>query len=252
MNTPAASSVLEVPRVKGMPEMETAKIKDLVGTIEHDLHHQFHKEGIPEHVQATLADAGFTSSKLYRFFGETAKEVKESAMLMGLNPKEDWKAAGIIAKLQLIWSNTAMCEVAEEKDRAEKTMLGITPSGSSTDYTTVRKQYESLPGNKKQKKRRLPGNSIIDKIEAELLTGEFKAPRLIELPSKEEVDAAEEARVAANGVQVFPVLSATGVARMTLPARTKVPPIEDSGDFRNRIDLLEAGIDSSKIKNPNH
>ena len=206
----AAASSETVAIVKGLPEMDATKIKSLVQKMEHDLYHQLHKHEIQDHVIAVLVDAGFTSSKLFRFFGETAKEVKESAIVMGLNPKEDYKAAGIIAKIQLVWSNTAMCEVAEEKDRAEKKMLGITPSGTATDYTTVRKQYENLPGNKKQKTWRLPGNPIIDRIEAELLTGEFKAPRLIELPSKEEVDAAEAARIAANGIQAFPVLTATG------------------------------------------
>ena len=102
MNALAAASSTEVPMVKGLPELDSAKFKALVSKMDHDLHHQLHKHEVPEHVMAVLVDAGFTSGKLFRFFGETAAEVKENAITMGLKPKDDFKAAGIITKMQLV------------------------------------------------------------------------------------------------------------------------------------------------------
>ena len=85
-----------MPRVKGLPEWDSEKIKTLVSKMDHDLHHQLHKHEVPEHVIAVLVDAGFTSGKLFRFFGETAAEVKENAMTMGLKPKEDFRLRGLL------------------------------------------------------------------------------------------------------------------------------------------------------------
>ena len=71
--TDATASSATVIMIKGLPEMEAGQVKTLVGKIEHDLHHQLHKHEVPEQVMPTVADAGFTRSKLFRFFGETAK-----------------------------------------------------------------------------------------------------------------------------------------------------------------------------------
>ena len=245
----SASSTLSL---TGLTEKPDSEIMTLSDTIEHDLHHQFMQAKIPLHCMAVLAEAGFTSSKLFRFFGVDQTEVKEGAIQMGLDPKASLRDRGIIARLQGVWSNTASYEIAEEKDRAQKLTLGITPASKPSDYTAVRKQYEHLPGNKKQKKRLLPGNTVLDSMEAELVTGEFKAPRLIEIPSKEEVERAEEQRTDAHGVQVFPVLTASGVIRMTQSVKVKVPPIEEPESYRSRMDLLAAAVEFTKIKNPNH
>ena len=90
------------------------------------------------------------------------------------------------------------------------------------------------------------------RIEADLATGEFKAPRLIELPSNEEVEKAEDERINAHGIQAFPIITASGLVKVTTPAKVRIPPVEDTEAFRYRIDLLEMGVDFAKIKNPNH
>ena len=96
----------------------------------------------------------------------------------------------------------------------------------------------------------LPGNTILDRMDAELETGEFRAPRPIEIPSKEEVEQAEEDRSDKQGVQAFPVLTANGVVRMTQSIKAKVPPVEDPEEFRTRTDLLATAVEFTKIKNP--
>ena len=198
---PTATTTLaaETPvAVTGLKEMSPEIIETNVALMDPDLRHQMLQTGVPRHCIAVLAEAGFTSSKLFRCFGiadgsgsGSMEAVAKSARLMGLDPTKDLRSMAHIAKLQVVWSNTQAYEVAEERDRAEKRVLGITPSAKPCDYTVVRKQYEERMG-KKQKKRLLPGNTVTDRMDAELESGEFRAPKLIEIPSKEEVDRAEE------------------------------------------------------------
>ena len=158
---PTATTTLaaETPAaVTGLKEMSPEIIEAHVALMDPDLRHQMLQTGVPRHCIAVLAEAGFTSSKLFRCFGiadgsgsGSMEAVAKSARLMGLDPTKDLRSMAHIAKLQVVWSNTQAYEVAEERDRAEKRVLGITPSAKPCDYTVVRKQYEERIGNKNRR-----------------------------------------------------------------------------------------------------
>jgi len=169
---------------------------------------------------------------------------------MGLEPDKDLASMAQTAKLQVVWANCHAYEVAEEQDRADKKVLGIARTSNPRDYTVIRLQYEKkvCPDGPKKKKRELPGNTILDRMDYEIENAEFKAPRLVEIPSLEEVEDAEGERTDAHGITAFPVLTTKGVVRMSQSVKVKVPPISDPEEFRTRLDLLAAAVEFAKIK----
>ena len=98
--------------VTGLNEMSPEIIETNVALMDPDLRHQMLQTGVPKHCIAVLAEAGFTSSKLFRCFGiadgsgsGSMEAVAKSARLMGLDPTKDLRSMAHIAKLQVVWSN---------------------------------------------------------------------------------------------------------------------------------------------------
>ena len=227
------------------PEIEAAiELMDPV------LRHQMLTEGVSKHCAAVLAEAGFTSSRTFRCFASSMDHLALRVKVMGLEPEKDLVSMAQTAKLQVVWANCHAYEVAEEQDRAEKKVLGIPRASKPRDYTVIRQQYEKkvCPNGPKKKKRELPGNTILDRMDHEIENGEFKAPRLTEIPSLEEVEDAEEERTDAHGITAFPVVTAKGVVRMSQSIKVKIPPISDPEEFRTRMDLLATAVEFEKIK----
>ena len=80
--------------------------------------------------------------------------------------------------------------------------------------------------------KRLPGQSILDAIEAGLEEGEFKAPRLVELPSRHETTMASQGKTDSVGFTMS--LSMTGAVKINQPIKVKLNAPADGCEFRDR------------------
>ena len=169
--------------------MSTGDIATNAALLDADLKLAMDQGGVSQHCQALFGEAGFTSTKLFRSFGTSADGVTKSAALMGLK----------VAKLQAVWSTACAIQSAEDVDKAEKKVLGITRQLRSTDYNNLKVQYQKKHGKKKDDE--LPGAPILEKLELDLEEGEFRAPKLTEIPSKEEVAKANTDKTEAQGWQ---------------------------------------------------
>ena len=112
-----------------------------------------------------------------------------------------------------------------------------------SELTAVERAFKKQHGA--GSKRTTPGVTIVEKFEQDLQKGELRAPRLNELPSKEEVEAANESKVDTLGLAI--TVSGTG-ARLSVPVRVKIPMPSDSEEFRYRIDLKYKAIEYMKIR----
>ena len=96
--------------------------------------------------------------------------------------------------------------------------------------------------------KRLPGQSILDAIEAGLEEGEHRAPRLVELPSKHETTLATQGKTDSLGFTMS--LSMTGAVKINQPIKVKLKPPVDGCEFRDRIRILWAAYEFMKIRPP--
>ena len=158
-----------------------------IAKMDPDLRVQMTQGGVPNHCIAVLAEAGFTTSKMFRCFSPSLELLPTRATNMGIDPEKDLESMALVAKLQVVWATTTAYQVAKETDDAEKRVLGMTREMKPADYTVLRLQYEQLVKSKK-KKQDLPGKTILENMNQELEDGEFRAPRLIEIPSQAEVE----------------------------------------------------------------
>mgnify|MGYP000299806586 CR=1 FL=1 len=74
-------------------------------------------------------------------------------------------------------------QTAQDKAHAENKIMGIPSSMKVSEYTSMRMSYERAHG--KIPDARLPGVTLLERLEAETEEGEFIAPHLNEIPSKE-------------------------------------------------------------------
>lgn len=114
-----------------------------------------------------------------------------------------------------------------------------------SDYVATRVAYERIHG--KQETNKLPGPGIIDAMEAHLEEGWVKAPKLHELPSREETDKALEGKSDSNGFSM--TWAASGV-KVTQPVKVRLAPPRTTEEFRERIQLLCAAIGFLQIRHP--
>ena len=231
-----------MPLAEMSPEAITEEGKKMAS----DLYIQMTQGGISKHIIAILAKAGFTTTKMFQCFGSTMDGVAKTCKLMGIDGETSLEAFADVARLQCVWSAVKAFQTADDQDHADKRVLGMTRQIKPADYTVLRHQYEKAHG--KQKDRELPGSTILDVMERELEGGEFTAPRLRDLPSKQEVQVAEAARTDNLGVSAL-VLTTSG-ARLSQSVKVKIPPIADSEEMRTRLNLLEKAVEFTQIKNP--
>ena len=105
--------------------MSNEVIEENVAKMDPDLRIQMTQGGVPNHVIAVLAEAGFTSSKMFRFFSPSLEALPARAKLMGIDPEKDLVSMALVAKLQVVWATTSAYQVARETDDAEKKVLGM-------------------------------------------------------------------------------------------------------------------------------
>ena len=115
------------------------------------------------------------------------------------------------------------------------------------EYTTLQQQFKTAHGQLPPSE--LPGQTIVEQLDREIEEGEFTPFRLEEMPSKEEVIEANKTKTDNLGV---PVTMTTSGAVIRQQVRVKVKLPSDPEEFRHRFDLLWAGIELAKLKNPRH
>ena len=182
-------------------------------------------------------------------FGGSLEGVLETCKMVGFNPKKDIKSRSLASEVQFAWSSCSAISTAEEKQKAEKRVLGLTETMHASEYNTLRLMYEKAHGDKDFEDRKLPGTTLLEMFEKHLREGEYEAPTMTEIPSLKEVKEAEKTRGERNGVLAGIGMTTNG-AMIKQSVRVKVPPPNDCEGFRYRIKLLETSYEFIKLKNP--
>ncbi len=177
-------------------------------------------------------------------FGSTEAIVEKNCGLLGIK-SDTIEGVAQIASLQAAWASVRIFQVAQEKANAENRLMGIPNAVRSSDYTTMKLSYERL--HEKTPDARLPGITLIERLEAEIEEGVFTAPHLNEIPSKAEVTEASKAKNDSLGLAI--TFTSTG-AKMTQPVRVKLNMPSCTEELRDRIRLLEAAVEFIKIRSP--
>jgi hypothetical protein len=208
-----------------LPVMTPEAITEWSSKMDADLRIPFDQIGVSRHFMAVIAEAGFTSTRMFASFAQSTDGVKDSVVLAGLDVDTNLAALGQLGKIQTIWNTAKSVTVAEDNDKAEKKVLGISRQLKPTDYMVLKQQFEKKAG--KQKDEALPGMTILERMDMDLEEGEFRALRLSELPSKKEINDTNTDKQDAQGVAI--TLTASG-ARIFQSAKIKVPPPRDPED----------------------
>ena len=113
--------------------------------------------------------------------GDDVTDVGKAAKAMGLDKDNDLETISDIASLKTAWAACRKYQQAEDQNKADTKVLGLIAPMKSSEYMNIRLAFEKAHAVLED--NRLPGQSILDAIEACLEDGIYKAPRLIELPS---------------------------------------------------------------------
>jgi hypothetical protein len=178
-------------------------------------------------------------------FGTSAEGVESNCAMIGLSKEGGLDEWSEIASIQAAWQAMRTFQQAEDRQKAESKLLGFITPMKSSEYANAKKAYERSEG--KTEDDRLPGQTILDSMEADLEEGEYKAPRLNELPSRKEVLKANEGKTDASG---FTMTWATSGVKVSQPVRVNIFMPSNSDEFRDRIRLLCAALEFMKIRHP--
>jgi hypothetical protein len=138
-------------------------------------------------------------------------------------------------------------QIAEDKTHAENKLMGVPNAMKGTEYSSLKKSFEKANGDKKIPNAKLPGITILERLEGEVEVSEFTAPYLNEIPSKEEVDEASKNKMDSIGLAVH--FTSSG-AKLTQPVRVKLQMPATTEQFRERIQLLCSAFEFMKIRFP--
>jgi hypothetical protein len=165
---------------------------------------------------------------------------------MGLKRSDGLAARSEIAALQTAWNTLRTYQQAEDKHKADTKVLGLVAPMKRNEYSSLKHTFEQVHNISEDS--RLPGQSILDRMEAELEDGELAAPKLKELPSQREVLKASENRNDNTGFAMS--LSMQGGMKFTQPVKVKLNDPSSPCELRDRIRILWAAYEFLKIKNP--
>ncbi len=106
-------------------------------------------------------------------FGRTEEGVEKTCAMMGLKAEDGpgIESFAQIAGVQAAWSAVKIYQQAQDKAHAENKIMGIPSSMKVSDYTSMRLSYERAHG--KVTDARLPGVTLLERLEAEVEEGEF-------------------------------------------------------------------------------
>lgn len=182
----------------------------------------------------------------FQMIGDDGPGVEIATTAMGLKREEGLDAISDIAAIKTAWAACRKYQQAEDQNRADTKVLGLIAPMKATEFTNIRLAYERA--NTALEDHRLLGQSILDAMEASLEEGEYRAPRLIELPSKKEVVAASHGKTGMAGFTMS--LNMQGGVRINQPVKVKLTPPADGCEFRDRIRLLQVAHEFVKIRHP--
>jgi hypothetical protein len=179
-------------------------------------------------------------------FGSTLEGVEKACGYIGLKAEEDGlDSFEQIASIQAAWQSAKVFQTADDSARAEKKIMGLSSTMKVSEYSSLRVSYERLHGQVPD--TRLPGTTLLERMEAEAEEGEITAPRLNEIPSRQEVIEAGRNKNDSIGIAV--TFTSSG-AKLLQPVRVKLSMPETTELFRDRIRLLGAAVEFMKIRLP--
>ena len=246
----ASDAVLAAVAAEGgtglLEKLKPEEIAANIALINENLKKIFNDADMPELMQARLAMCSYTSIAKFQTFASSEDSAKETCKALGLM-KVSLPTIAMISAVILAWQTCKTRHESATKHDAEKKNLGLEPTLRPGEYITYKQQYEIAHGAKTADE--LPGASILEKLDKEIEDGEFKPFRLEEIVSKKEVDDAYEAKVEEQGIPT--TTSLTGVL-IRQQVKVKVGRPTNPEEFRKRFEILNAGIELSKLKNPEH
>jgi hypothetical protein len=180
-------------------------------------------------------------------FGRSEEGVEKTCERMGLSADDGpgIESFAQIAGIQAAWSAVKIYQAAQDKAHAENKIMGVPSSMKVSEYTSMRMSFEKAHG--KVPDKRLPGVTLLERLEAETEDGEFTAPHLNEIPSKEEVADANKNKTDSLGLAV--TFTSTG-AKLMQPLRVKLSMPTNTEQLRDRIRLLASAMEFLKIRFP--
>jgi hypothetical protein len=186
---------------------------------------------------------------MFQMFGRSEEGVEKTCKMMGLNAEDGpgIESFAQIAGIQAAWSAVRIYQAAEDKTHAENKLMGIPNAMKGTEYTSLKRSFEKANDSKKVANSKLPGVTILERLEGEIEVNEFTAPFLNELPSKEEVEEASKNKNDSLGLAVH--FTSSG-AKLTQPVRVKLQLPSSTEQFRHRIELLSTAFEFMKISRP--
>lgn len=231
-----------------MTEQEMATATEAMNA---DLLLQLQRCDVSPHTIAVLAAARFTSVMKFQMIGDDAADVGKAAKTMGLDideveKHEKLKVMSDISSLKTAWAACRKYQQAEDQNKADTKVLGLIAPMKSSEYMNLRLNFERA--HTVLEDNRLPGQSILDSIEAGLEDGVYRAPRLVELPNMKEVEAASNGRTDVGGFTMS--LNMQGGVKLHQPVRVKLAPPADSCGLRDRIRILWVAHEFVKIRHP--
>ena len=226
--------------------MTEAEIASWVEMMNPDLLLQLQRSGVTARTIAALAKNRFTTVAKYQMMGNDPDKVEKVAKVMGLDDEDNIDMISDITGLKTAWAACRQFQQAEDQQRAETKVLGLITPMKKSEYTNMRLAFEKA--HSVQEEKRLPGQSILDAIEAGLEEGEHRPPRLVELPSLHETKAATQGRTDTLGFTMS--LNMSGAIKVNQPVKVKLNMPSDGCEFRDRIRLLWAAYEFMKIRHP--
>lgn len=158
-----------------LQQMTEQEIKAAVKNLDLGLAMLLSENGVSPHVQAVLAAAGLKTVATFQRIGTSEAGVKDACAFIGL--KADSLPEMIqIGGLQAAWESAKAVREATNKAKAEKTVMRLPQTlKKKSDSNQIQKAYERTHG--RQENNRIPGIVIIERMELEIGSGEFVAPR---------------------------------------------------------------------------
>ena len=114
--------------------------------IDTDLASQLRRCQVSEHAIALLAEANFTSLKVFQFFGNDPADVEVKMGLLGIKTADGLGEHREISAMKAAWKAVSIFQEADDKQRSESKLSGIVAPMKTSEYTSARIAYERAHG----------------------------------------------------------------------------------------------------------
>ena len=194
-----------------------------------------------------MSKIGYATVALFQSFASSDEGVEKRAKVFGLDPEKEVEDMILVSGLVGAWGDLRQLQQAFAKDRAEKKASGQMIPMKVGEYNHAKRTFEQRYKSKEDCD--LPGSTIIELLEAGMESGDLKALRLSDLPSKQEVDFQTRQKRDSAGVAIN--ITSNGM-QVSNPVRVKIPMPHDTEGFRHRLSLHKAAVEFIKIRHPHN